>query len=127
MPVWLDLSAAVLAPEFQDTFSVVRRAYSVDQNGRSVLTPHAPVAATGVVTPAGPTDLKRLPDDQYQQEAITIVTTYRLQGAVEGGAPDRVQWNGNLYQVIDVEDYSRYGRGFIRAICGIVTSQPNAS
>lgn len=105
-----------------DTFDVIRRAEVVGANGLPTLTPTTTAGVRGAVYPAGDNSLVR--DEAYstQNEAIEVVTQYRLRGASKdiGGVkyqPDLILWAGAYYIVKDVNDYTRYGRGFVKADC----------
>jgi len=120
----LDLSEAYLEPSFLDTFQVVRRVETISQEGRSVVSTTR-INATGVVDAASPNDLQRLGDMQFVDGAISIVTKFKLFDAsqqVQNGKntsyqPDLVFWAGAYYLVRTLENYSRYGIGWVQAIC----------
>ena len=110
-----------------DVFTVQRRAEVVGDNGVAVLSiTNTYPGVTGVVTPASRNDLERLADDQRMNTMITITSHFAMRGAVSGeGIPDWVVWNGDTYQVTDVQSYQRYGLGFTVSVCGLIAAQPN--
>lgn len=119
------MSDALLEPLFQDFFTVLRRREDITNKGRSSLTSSRFPGTMGVVTAASPNDLERLGEYQFQGSALSIVTRFKLRGiAKQANAskpdpqfqPDLVYWSGDYYTVVTVEDYSRYGSGFIQAI-----------
>lgn len=124
--IGLDLSDALCDPLLLDTFSVTRRIETISPNGRPVTINSVKSGIFGTVCAASPTDLQRLGDYQVQGKTISIVTQYRLHGAVKSGAtsyqPDVVNWNGSNFLVILVDDYSQYGAGWMQAIA---TSKDN--
>ncbi len=103
-------------PSFIDTFTVLRRAQTVNQVGRVQITEQQ-IAGQGVVVASSPNDLLRVPEMQYQNKSISIYTTMRLQGPSAGMQPDEILWHGSQYVVRALDDYSGYGRGWIMVIC----------
>lgn len=112
----LDVSDAVLESEFQDTFTVERRTETISTKGRSQTTAET-FRQIGVVYPAGPNDLERLPEEQHMRKTIVICTGFRLRGPSPGFQADVVDWNGDRFVVANVEDFSGFGQGFVSAIC----------
>lgn len=115
MPV-LDVSDA-FDPSFMDAITVTRRVQGVDNFGRATVvvesvTPDVPA----VVGPSSPTDIQRLPEGSYMNKAITIITQHKLQGPSPGYYPDLVTWSGADYIVASLDDFSRYGQGFISVV-----------
>ena len=127
----LDMSDALLEPQFQDNFAILRRKQSVSDKGRAVISASR-IDGFGVVTAASPNDLERLGDYQFQGSALSIVTKYKLRGVSktepEGQQyqPDIIEWGGSFYLVVTIQDYSRYGSGFIQAICVSTTYTDDA-
>lgn len=113
----LDVSDA-FDPSFMDTFVVIRRVETVNQNGR-VETTEQRWTVDGVITATGPDDLQRLPELQYMNKAITIYTRWKLQGPSPGYQPDFVLWHGSYFIVQTLDDYSGYinEQGFVTANC----------
>jgi galactose-6-phosphate isomerase len=115
----LDVSDAFDASFFDDIV-VIRRTQVVGNNGRAVLTEKA-TSTIAVVTASSPDDLQRVPEVEYMNKAITIYTQYRLQGPAKDEAgnetsPDLILWNDSAYVIVSLDDYSRYGRGFVSAV-----------
>ena len=129
MPM-IDVSPCLTDPYLMDTFQVVRRSETVDPYGEAVLTPAPAVNSFGVVYWATPADLRRLPDNQIADKAITCITRYALRSASQVGGqvyqPDLIVWHGNNFVVVHVEDYSAYGPGFIFAIATMMDITANA-
>lgn len=118
-------------PEFFDTFTLIRRLETVGNNGRPTTVDTTTPNQYGVVTAATPNDLQRLPEADLSLKSITITTKVRLQLASPGSGgssykADYVQWAGNTYQVKLVEDYSRYGEGYLWAIAQSIDYTPAA-
>lgn len=116
----LDVSEAFLEPMFLDGFVVLRQAETISNKGRSVITPEEIDGLFGTVCAASPNDLERLRDYEFQGNAISIVTNFMLRGVSaannQGFQPDVIVWAGDQYTVVTVQDYARYGVGFIQAI-----------
>lgn len=116
----LDMSDVLLSTEFLDEFLVIRRKEDRNNFGEPLLTT-SKLRAFGVVTTPGPNDLVRTTDTQYVRDMITIVTKFRLFPASKKGAqeyqPDIVLYAGTHYLVDQLQDYTRYGAGFVQANC----------
>lgn len=117
----LDVSDA-FDESFFDTFTLIRRVETVGNTGFATKAETVTPNQLGVVTAASPNDLKRLPEADISLKSIVIVTQVRLQLASTNADPtkttkaDVVQWANDYYQVALVEDYSRYGQGYIYAL-----------
>lgn len=117
----LDVSELLVDPDVAGTgFTVIRREEIINDNGRSVVTENR-ITAAGSVFPTGDNSLAREAAFQAQGKSLTVVTLFRLRGVAQGGGkqyqPDLVEWNGSRYTVREVEDFTRYGAGFIKADC----------
>jgi hypothetical protein len=105
---------------FWDQIVVIRRVATVGAKGR-VTTKDTPMSALAVVTAASPVDLQRVPEWGMMNKTISLYTPFRLQGPATDEAgnvthPDEILWCNSLYIVNFLEDYSRYGRGFVHAV-----------
>ena len=54
------------------------------------------------------------------EASIVIHTRFKLIAGKAGKTADVVNWNGNQYTVVNVADYSTYGRGFVCANCELI-------
>ncbi len=80
--------------------------------------------AVGCIHPAGPESLNMSPEEDRKETAITIYTAFPLSSGENGGitwqASDEILWNGGLYRVTEVKDWSP--QGFVKAtavyMCG---------
>lgn len=115
MPL-LDVSDILGDPDFADEFIVIRRAETVNEYGESVVT-QTEIFASGVVTAASGSILEQLPEGTRATGAILIHTQVRLEIVSATAQADRIRWAGNLYTVTNLSDYSRYGGGFVAAVC----------
>lgn len=128
----IDVTAALTNPYTMEKVTVIRREDVVGDDGitrptETVITPVYGVLAAGfAATMSSTNDLMRRPNADYQNQtkSISFVTKFFLRGATKDpvtgkeyqpdiliypiGSPDR-------YVVTRVEDYSRFGRGFVQA------------
>lgn len=118
----LDVTEVIDSSEFSDTFTVERRSAVVNANGRTEVTTSLIPDVNGVVYPTAPNNLLRQPDQQNAPQTIDVITTFRLRGPTDGGQPDIVSWAGDRYLVIGLQDYTRWGAGFVQASCSSIDS-----
>ena len=116
----LDASEAMTEPLFLQRITIIRRTETIGTNGRAIETPYAITPRPwGVVLPVdtaiGGNALERTPDAQYRGAAFEIHSRFRIRGPSPGYEPDVFFYNGDYYVVTIVNDYSQYGRGFIKA------------
>ena len=122
MPL-LDVSDLILDPDFCEELTIYRRQEIVSNKGRATTTPVLIVPAPwGVVEPQEDSPLERKEDFQDLPQLIEVHTQYRLRSASETGAlveyqPDTIIWNETTFLVMRVINWSKYGRGYIRALC----------
>lgn len=102
--------------ELLSTFTVIRRAQSVNNYGRAQNTMLWSAPARGVIAPTLPDDLSRLPEDQYSRKSFSVYTTFPVQGPSETNSPDILVINGDNYIVSSLDDWSFYGPGFVKVI-----------
>lgn len=124
----IDVSDA-FDPDFFDTFILHRRLETPDIHGRSTTVDVVTPNQYGVVTAASPNDLQRLPEADVSLKSITITTLTRIQ--LESTGPggktykaDIIEWAGDFYQVNLVEDYSRFGQGYLWCIAQAIDYTP---
>ena len=124
MPL-LDVTEILTDPLFAEKVTVERRAITMGDNGRQVFTTTTfnPIA---VVTSAATQDLERTAVGEWRGHQISVITKFRLRGPSPGFQPDVVVWNGDPHVVIQIDDYTHYGPGFVEAICESMsgTDQP---
>lgn len=124
----LDVSDAFDIDMF-DIFSLIRATQTVSSHGRPVNVPTVIPSQYGVFTSASPDDLERAPGADISHKAITITTKVRLQLASTGPDADTtikadvIYWAGDYYQIKHVEDYSRFGQGYIWALAEAIDYQ----
>ena len=112
----LDVTRVLDNPRFKTSFQVSRKTQVVGTDGRATET-GPPSTQSGVVLPAEGGKLVRTPEGETAMADIEIVTKFLL---TEGGGAtqaDIVTWKGSDYTVVDTNDFSEYGVGFIQAFC----------
>lgn len=112
----LDVSEVLFDPDLADTFTVIRQAESINNQGRSVLTPTEYPNIVGVVTATSPAELLRRDDGQMMPRKISVVTVFRLRGPAPGFQPDQIQIDGVTFTITEILPFSRFGRGFVEAL-----------
>jgi|SRR6185369_5677611 len=116
----LDVSDVLTDSNFCDaTLRCERYNISINPQGRSV-TVQTLLGFAGVITSDSGERLNRGIIGEHATDTITVITRFRLRDAGSGATADIVQWNGNRYTVVSVNDYSTYGVGFTENICEMV-------
>ena len=124
----VDVTDIVLDPDFSEALTVYRRAQVIDNYGVAQTTPTLVTPAPyGVVEPQGDDNLEFDEDYQDLPQVIEVHTPFRLRSAGKdtlGNSfqPDVILWNDTHFLVMFVANWSRYGRGFIRAVCASTDS-----
>jgi len=92
--------------------------------GRSTVPAPIPFAKVrGIICAASPNDLNRLAEIDFSTKYLSIVTKFRLQMTSPGYKPDLVLTNGDYFIVKTVEDYARYGPGWVQSIAASIDYQ----
>lgn len=116
---FLDVTDVLLDPDFMDTGLLCNRmTQTVDDHGRA----QNSVASTpfaAVVTSDKGDILHRNADGSRIIGSITLHTMFRLLDGSVGQDADEVVWAGRTYTVVNVNDYSHFGRGFVCATCDL--------
>jgi hypothetical protein len=119
---FIDPSIMLLDPQFTDSFSVVQRIQQVNNFGEVSTQNTQTNNILGVVTPAKPGDLRRVPEMQRGTRTVVIFTRARLNSAAQGSPggvarqPDLLIWRGDNFMVIEVLPWTAYGPGWVRVI-----------
>ncbi|KVT95611.1 hypothetical protein [Burkholderia ubonensis] len=116
---FLDVTDVLLDPDFMDSGLLCNRmAQTTDERGRA----HNTVTATpfaAVVTSDKGDILHRNGDGSRIIGSITLHTMFRLIDGSTGRDADEIVWSGRAYTVVNVNDYSHFGRGFVCATCDL--------
>lgn len=123
MPL-LDVSDILLDPDFADVL-IVTRSVQTFTNGYASNSSKS-WQISGVVTMVGGQELIREPSGERNKQTIRVATKARLtDGRIKSDGitmdtADILTWNGNQYTVVQVDDYSRYGEGFVQAVAELI-------
>ncbi|WP_186072125.1 hypothetical protein [Burkholderia gladioli] len=117
----LDVTDVLLDPDFMDTGLICNRmTQATGSDGRAANAANAiPFAA--VVTSDSGDILHRNADGSRIIGSITLHTPFRLRdgGPDQTADADEIVWQGATYTVVNVNDYSHFGRGFVCATCDL--------
>lgn len=116
MPL-LDVSEVLDDPDFADTVNVTRKTATVDTHGRANFVTSVYPNVVAVVVAASKAELVRTPEGEMTAGDIMVVTKFNLSSGDGAETADIVNWNGRNYTVVQTDDYSRYGVGFVSATC----------
>jgi hypothetical protein len=116
---FLDVSDVILDPDFVDRASYARQAQIVGLNGIATSTPITQ-SIFGVCTSDKGDVLGRNADGSMVGGTILFHTRARLIAGSPAHTADILTWAGRRYTVIDVNNYSRYGAGFVCAKCELI-------
>jgi hypothetical protein len=121
MPL-LDVSFVTRDPMLADCFDVSRWEDVVGPNGRTTPTivERFP-CVRGVITQQSPSALLNKDDSTFIPRRILVATSFACRAASRDAdgviyQPDRIEWDGISYKVVDVLNYSRYGGGTYQVI-----------
>ena len=109
----MSLLPALLDPELGFTaFTVLRTTYRL-QDGTSVPEVQT-LPASGCIHPGTPETVRLLPEEEQHEEFIMVYTGFALSLEENGGGetystPDRILWNGAVWRVVQVKDWSVFG------------------
>lgn len=115
----IDVSDALLDPDYIDNLVCVRGEQSVGDDGIAS-SAQTEIPFVGVVTVKDPSSLDRTPAGERIRGAITVVTKFQLVDGADGLTADVVRFKGKSFTVAEVGDYSHYGRGFVQATCDLL-------
>jgi hypothetical protein len=118
----IDVSDLLLDGEIAgETFTVLRRRQVVNGHGNVAIVTTVIPDVIGSITPTGDQSIVRAEAYQTQANTIKVITPFLLRGiSKEGGnsfLPDVVVWSGVNYEVKSLNDWARYGSGFMEAEC----------
>lgn len=125
MPL-LNFFPVLTSPLLLDTFSVIRRAEVVGDNGRAALTEVQTDGVYGVVTQSTPEGSEHADDATRAPRSLDVVTSYHLRAPSEGFQGDVILWAGDHYTVTSCQPYQNYAPGFfeVQATLTKPTAQP---
>lgn len=105
-----------------DSFTVIRRRSWTDSDGFEQSDDVRIPRVLGSVYPTGNNSLGREDSFQAPTKTVTVVTKFLLRQSAKdidgvNWQPDLIEWQGDRFIVTDVNDFSRYGPGFVEAVC----------
>jgi hypothetical protein len=119
MPL-LDVNDVLTDPDFVNTNLIcTRNVQEVNDNGIASLT-SCNITFTGVVTSVTGANLRRKADGELIYGDIMVITRFRLTDGKAGYTADIITFQQRTYTVVDVNNYSNYGRGFMEARCELI-------
>jgi len=121
----LDVTEVILDPMFADGFSVLRRQQMVNEHGEPFTLLTKTFTETdgcvGVISPSADNSMVRADAYEAMGNSIQVITKFRLRGiSKEQGdqyLPDTILWRSCYYVVRTINDFVRYGAGFMVADC----------
>ncbi|MGU2444433.1 hypothetical protein ACTXHA_28870 [Burkholderia cenocepacia] len=118
---FLDVTDVLLDPDFMNLGLICNRMTQItDEKGRAHNTPSS-IPFNAVVTSDKGDILHRNADGSRIIGSITLHTPFRLRdgGPDNTADADEIVWQGATYTVVNVNDYSHFGRGFVCATCDL--------
>lgn len=116
----LDVTEVLDCPAFKDsTLVCTRRSQSTDADGITT-DQHEKINFSGVVTVDKALENTRLESGQQSQGAILVCTKFCLTAGDSVDDADVVTYRERDYRVSFVDDYERYGIGFVQAHCELL-------
>ncbi|MGJ8524107.1 hypothetical protein R84981_002825 [Carnimonas sp. R-84981] len=115
----LDVTEVLDCDEFKDDMVCTRRTQITDDDGFTT-DEHERINFSGVVTVDKALENTRLEAGQQSQGAILVCTKFCLTSGDNVGDADIVTYRGRDYRVSFVDDYERYGAGFVQAHCELL-------
>ena len=117
MPM-LDPGLIVLSsPLLVSRYTVRRRAVTVNDSGRGKVTTEDIPNIVAVINAQGANGQRRNADSAIGLTTYSVIAKFALRKQAEGILPDIVLYAGMELLVVDVQDYTRYGTGWVQATC----------
>lgn len=111
----LDVNKVLHDKMFRAALILVRRAYVVDDYGRTQVT-EVIQKIGGVIRPASQKDLERLPEGDRDHGFVKLLTETPLTVGSDEETPDEIELYGRRWIVRTVDNWA-FGRGFYSALC----------
>lgn len=116
----LDVSEVLDDPLFQDVFDWTVTTITQGTNGRPVKTPVTYPGTVGVVQMDRGRNRDLIAEGAALVGSIEIHSRSRLSAGNATKLADTIVWDGNPYIVTHVDNYSRYGSGYICAYADLM-------
>ena len=106
-------------PLFNEPAVLIKRKLLVNSQGvASFVETQIPISV--VPTAGDGSTLDRTADGGIESHNQRFYTKAPLSPGLHGEAADRISWDGRLYQVRSVGDWTRWGQGFVSAACQLI-------
>ncbi len=108
----IDISSALLDPELGAcSFTVEQITYQ--RTGGTVSSTSQMFSAAGCIHPGTPEMVQLLPEEHRHETFIAVYTEFALSLGTNGGVtyigPDRIHYDGQVWRVVRVRDWSAFG------------------
>jgi hypothetical protein len=111
-----DVSDVILDPDFVETFALIRRAETVDEQGMTHVAEQTQ-GSSGVIQPVTPRERERLPEGDQMSEAVAVYSVTPLSaGDDQEQKPDRIAYHGLVYEIKSVEPWGDDTAGYCKAL-----------
>lgn len=123
----LDVTDVLLDQDLGTEFISVIQRPIVMVKGRATVPNPVRTDSVAAVVNSGVSELMRAQDQQNMPNKVSVHTLFRLTGPAKDATnaqfqPDIIVWRGDFYVVTSLDDYSKYGAGFVRADCASIDS-----
>lgn len=114
-----------------EAFDIIRRRVVMQANGTEQVI-QTIIQASGSITPVGDNTMIRTDAFTSQANAVKVITQFRIHGEARDANGNRFQpdlirdSDGNTFIVRVVNEWSRFGAGFIEADCEQIDYSPLA-
>ena len=93
-------------------FEIERTSY-IHQGPQVAIDSSEQIAASGVIYPGNAQMIDQLPEEHKHDDFIVVFSDTKLSlGVKDGGrftAPDRIRWNGEIWRVVRIRNWSMFG------------------
>ncbi len=110
----MGISSILSDPEMGSvSFAVERITYTRSREGTASLS--VTEQARGCIHPGTAEALRLLPEEEHNEQYIVVYTDYALSTGTHENADatyvgaDRIHWNGQIWRVVQVQDWSAFG------------------
>lgn len=118
----LDVSRVFRNPRFREPFTLIRRK-RITVKGVGEVT-EEPVEMQGVIQPMNTKELERLNEGDWRKGGINVWAIQpKFEINTDATLPDEVIFENNRYMVTSVEDWTHYGRGYMKVSALLVLNE----
>ena len=113
----IDVSDALEDPDYVDEFTYIRTEVVTAPTGRGITKSQQTFTGIGSIQAHTGQELHRMGDAEFNSGMIKVITKELLTAGSDDYTADVVLWKGAGYTVTNIEDWSNYGEGYVRATC----------